>query len=388
MIINSWLAEDLDAKIGDSIEIEYYVIGPLRTLKEVSSTFVIEGIIPVSSGSLNNNLMPEFPGLADAESCGDWEAGIPVDLDKIRDKDEEYWNNYKGTPKAYINLETGVDIWENNYGSYTSIRFNKSELALQELNSELAQLIDPSNIGLTFIDVRSAGNKAATSGVDFGELFLSLSFFIIVSALLLMVLIYSLNLSSRKYETGILNNLGFTKKQILKLRLYESFIIILFASIVGGFLGILYNNLIISALNSIWNEAVHADLLQIVVIPTTILTGILIGIITSLITNYITTRRILNKHGITLVKHSPSTTVGRKKIISITLSVFGILSSIAITVYSLMGKGEIVSTLILMAAFLFLIGCTALADYLLVSNISRSKSSNPTDSRPSEVLKS
>jgi len=374
IIINSWLAEDLNTKVGDSIEIDYYVIGPLRTLKEVSSTFVIEGIVPISSGSLGANLMPEFPGLADAESCGDWEAGIPVDLEKIRDKDEEYWNDYKGTPKAYINRYTGVEIWENNYGNSTSIRFINSDITLQELSTKLSKIIDPSDIGLSFINVRTAGNKAATSGVDFGELFLSLSFFIIVSALLLMVLIYSLNLNSRKHETGILNNLGFTKKQILKLRLYESLLVILIAAIVGGLCGILYNNLIISALNSIWNDAVHADLLRVRIYPVTILTGILIGITTSLITIYITTRRILNKQGIAIVKQSPSIKTGRNKIISIILSSIGLLSSIAITLYSLSGHGEINSSLILMAAFLFLTGCTALADYLLVSNISRSGS--------------
>ena len=45
--------------------------------------------------------MPAFPGLADVDNCRDWKPGIPVDLDKIRPKDEQYWNEHRGTPKAF-----------------------------------------------------------------------------------------------------------------------------------------------------------------------------------------------------------------------------------------------------------------------------------------------
>ena len=51
--------------------------------------------------------MPDFPGVADAEDSADWDAGMPLDLDQIRDKDEEYWDDYKGAPKAFIALEAG-----------------------------------------------------------------------------------------------------------------------------------------------------------------------------------------------------------------------------------------------------------------------------------------
>ena len=36
--------------------------------------------------------MPDFPGVADAEDSSDWDAGMPLDLDRIRDKDEKYWD--------------------------------------------------------------------------------------------------------------------------------------------------------------------------------------------------------------------------------------------------------------------------------------------------------
>ena len=34
--------------------------------------------------------MPDFPGLSDAGDCKDWNTGVPIDLDKIRDKYNKY----------------------------------------------------------------------------------------------------------------------------------------------------------------------------------------------------------------------------------------------------------------------------------------------------------
>lgn len=372
IIINSWLADDLKAKIGDTIFIKYYVIGPLRKLKEESHLFIVENIIPILSKGKNRSLMPDFPGLADAESCGDWDVGIPVDLKKIRDKDELYWDMYKGTPKAYVSLNKGVELWGNKFGNYTTIRFESNEIPFDELSQKLTASIDPVGIGLSFVNVRSAGNSAASSGVDFGELFLSLSFFIIISALLLTVLIYSLNLNSRMIESGILSSLGFTKKHILKLRLLESFIIIIIASILGGLCGIIYNKLILIALNSVWNDAIHADQIVLKIIPTTVVIGTLIGIITSLTTIYYTTKRMLRKSSLSLVKQLPKVTKESNSKRNWFFSIVCLASSLSIVIYSLSNSSEIDASAILAAAFLFLTGCVLLVNILLKQKTSKS----------------
>ncbi len=67
--------------------------------------------------------MPDFPGITAKESCSDWDAGIPIDMSLIRPKDEDYWYRYKGTPKAFINYEMGKELWGNNFGPATAIRF-------------------------------------------------------------------------------------------------------------------------------------------------------------------------------------------------------------------------------------------------------------------------
>lgn len=360
IIINSWLADDLNAKIGDSIRIKYFVIGPLRKLEEKTESFLVKKTIPINDSIFSSNLMPDFPGLSDAGSCSDWDTGIPIDLNKIRDKDEDYWNDYKGTPKAFISLEKGRELWKNKFGSYTAIRFDAADNSKTELEQKVMAGISPDDLGLMFMNLRSQGKKAASNGVDFGELFLSLSFFVIAAAILLLVLIYSLNSESRRGEVGVLFGMGFTRKQILKLRFSESVITIIFSAIAGGFVGILYNNLMILGLNSIWNDAVHSEAIEIYVKPQTLFIGIVIGIITSLITIYFMTRRQLKESVVSIISNQESSYKIKKKSINKIIAFIGILSAVAMVIYSVYNSIEGNSELMLIAGFLFLVGATSL----------------------------
>ena len=46
----------------------------------------------------------------------------PIELDLIRDTDEEYWDAHRGTPKAYVSLATGERLFGNRFGNVTAIR--------------------------------------------------------------------------------------------------------------------------------------------------------------------------------------------------------------------------------------------------------------------------
>lgn len=211
--ISSWLAKDLNLKVGDSLKLDYFVIGPMRSLKDENREFLVTGIFSEKTKKLDKAMMPSFPGLSNAGSCNDWDAGIPIDFTKIRDKDEAYWKKYKGTPKAMIGMSSALNMWSNKYGQYTAFRFHKEELSAVQIEAEILERLHPSMLNLSFISVRNQGDKAASNMVDFGELFLSLSFFIIAAGILLTLLIYALNLENRNQETGILKGLGFSNKK-------------------------------------------------------------------------------------------------------------------------------------------------------------------------------
>ena len=101
--------------------------------------------------------MPDFPGLADAESCRDWEPGTPVDLDSIRKQDELYWDDYKGTPKAFLRLEDARALWSSRFGALTSVRFDAEDEAA--VTAAIRERLDPATVGLFLRDVAGAARR-------------------------------------------------------------------------------------------------------------------------------------------------------------------------------------------------------------------------------------
>jgi ABC-type lipoprotein release transport system permease subunit len=172
IIVNEWLASDLGLIPGDSVRLEYFVPGPLRKLEEHSVRLKVERVVPMEGLFGDMNLMPELPGLSDAGHCRDWEAGIPIDLEKIRDKDEDYWNEFRGTPKAFISLRTASGLWKNRFGDYTALRYRAVEMDATSIEEVFRDKLDPADLGIRVEDIMGSGLQAARNGVDFSQLFI------------------------------------------------------------------------------------------------------------------------------------------------------------------------------------------------------------------------
>ena len=276
IIINQWLADDLDLAVGDSMRISYFIPTQNNTLFEDSRSFRVFSIVPMRGNYTDRNLMPDFPGLADVENCRDWEPGIPLDLDLIRTKDETYWDRYRGVPKAFVTLKAAKEMWQNRFGDCTAIRINSSDTS--KIQQDVSKLISPEELGIRFRPVREEALQAGAQSVDFSELFLGLSFFIIVSALLLTSLIYKLNIEHRSQETDLFFALGFNTTKIRTIMLYEG----MFLSIISAALGILlamgYTKFVLYALNSVWQDAVGTSGIMINITFSALLTGFFISI--------------------------------------------------------------------------------------------------------------
>lgn len=298
--INTWMAKDLNAQLGDSIKVSYYVIGPLRQLDEKSSWFTISNIVDMDGIFADQALMPDLPGMSDAGNCRDWEAGVPIELDKIRDKDEDYWNKYRGTPKAFINYNQGKALWHNRFGIATAIRIPVSSIQLDSFEAKLAQTITPASQGFSLKSVKVDGLVAARSGVDFGQLFMALSFFILVAGMILMALLFNLHLEKRMSEMGTLKAIGFTQPGIRNLFLIEGVLIALPGAIIGGGLAIAYNKAIFYALNTVWYDIVMTDILQEVIQAKTLALGIIISTILVSISIWFNIRKKLQMESTTL----------------------------------------------------------------------------------------
>lgn len=292
ILINKWLADDINAKKGDTVTIAWYVTGINKKLEEKSGRFKIDGTVDINGIWSDSLLMPEIQGISGSESCSEWDAGIPVSLDAIRNKDEDYWNRYRGTPKAFTNYETGKELWGNIFGPATAVRF-PAGLSENEIKSELKGVIDPYRSGFMIRDLNNEELKAANEGVDFSTLFLSLGIFIIISSVFLLSLVVSFFFDSRKEQIFTLRAIGFTNRKINNILFYETGAIAMAGAVAGAFVGSIFNRLIITALNSVWSGAIQTNTLTTSFNLITIFSGFAISFIVTLLFLYIKSRLYL-----------------------------------------------------------------------------------------------
>ncbi len=290
ILVNDWLANDLAAKTNDTLSLTYYVIGNGRALEERTNSFRIRAVVPMSGAAADPSLMPDFPGLAQAESSRDWDAGFPIRLDKIRDQDEQYWHEHRGTPKAFVTLAAGRAIWSNRFGDFTAIRFPASDGTLDSVRGKILQELDPTSLGLIFQPVRAQALAAGAQSQDFGGLFIGFSFFLIVAALLLMALLFQFGLEQRAVEAGTLLALGFRPRQVRRLFLCEGVALALAGGIIGAAGGMLYALAMLHGLATVWRGAVGTSALHCQVTPQTLLTGVFASALVAAVTIWLAVR--------------------------------------------------------------------------------------------------
>ncbi|WP_167615232.1 ABC transporter permease [Maribellus sediminis] len=289
--LNKWAADDLGANVGDSIVLKYWQIGPLRKLIEKESLFIVREIIPMNSVLCDPDRVPELPGLSDAGHCREWEAGVPINLDAIRDKDEQYWNEYKGTPKAFVSFGKALEMWSNRFGNYTAFRFPAATFSEEKFTEVFKQNITSADLGMMVEPIRANGVQAAQNGTDFSGLFIGLSFFILIAAIILTALLFRFNLENRSTQVGLLAALGFQQKQIRRIYISEGLVTAVFGAVLGVIVSVFYTRLVFRILNTLWFDIVRTNVLEIKIVPLTLVTGFLISVLVSLGAIFISVRK-------------------------------------------------------------------------------------------------
>jgi ABC-type antimicrobial peptide transport system permease subunit len=291
ILINQWLAEDLGAKPGDELALTYYVVGLGRALEEKTARFRVRSILPLTGFAADPTLMPDFPGLKDAKNCREWDTGLPVDMEKIREKDNEYWEAHRGTPKAFVTLAAGQRLWVNRFGNLTAVRYPLTGLSQEQIAQAVLRALDPASVGLRFEPVREQALAAVNQAQDFGGLFLGFSFFLIVAALLLMALLFQFGIEQRATEVGTLLAVGFTPKQVRRMMLLEGGALALLGGIVGAFGGVWYARAMLHGLSTIWRDAVGTSALGFHAEVTTLILGTVAGVAVAWLTIWLAVRK-------------------------------------------------------------------------------------------------
>jgi putative ABC transport system permease protein len=359
--INSWLSEQLNVKPGDLIQLNYFEPETVDGREvEVHEQFVVVGVVPIEeplkpyrgdnparysrAPTLFNdpNLTPEVPGVTDQDSINNWDLPFKTDR-KVRKVDDAYWNNHRLTPKIYLRYEdaSSLKLFGSRFGSTTSLRFESQavkDLADLRTQIESALQVTKQQKGLVFQPIREQQLQAASGTTPFDMLFLSLSFFVIVAALLLVSLLFRLGVQQRTGQIGLLLAQGFSPQRVRNLLVREVAVVALVGSVAGVLLGLLYARLMIAGLESWWLGAISVAFLKYSFTPLSIVLGAACGALASLFTIYSTLRKLSRLAPLSLLRGGTSdTNVSARSASRIMLLVAGccVVGALALSVVAL-----------------------------------------------------
>jgi putative ABC transport system permease protein len=288
IVLNAWAARELAAAPGDSIRLEYYMWDAAAGLRTASAEFRVTNVVAMEGLAADRRLAPEYPGITGAASLADWDPPFPIDLSRIRPADEDYWDEFRTTPKAFVRYARARELWQTRYGAATSLRFpvndgrNPAEAA-DALGRALQGALSPASAGVTFTPVREAALASSTGATDFGEYFTYFSFFIVVSAVLLALLFFRLGVEQRLRQVGILRASGYDIAHVRRLMLAEAGMLALIGSVLGMAGAVAYAYVIVYGLETWWVGAVGTTLLDVYVRPLTLALGAAAGLIAALL---------------------------------------------------------------------------------------------------------
>ena len=291
IILNDWAMEALGASVGERVAIDFYDLQDDGALEEHTADFELAASVAMSGAAIDRGLTPTYPGITDAAKVSDWDPPFPVDLKRVKDRDEAYLDQYRAVPKAYIELRDGLKLWHDPnspHGRYTSLRFRPSAGAdvdafANKLRAAMVGQLDLNVARLRVLPVREEALKAGKGSTDFGVLFISFSFFLLASAMMLVLLLSRLNVERRSREIGLLAAVGFTDSKVRGHLMSEGLVIAIIGSAVGlaGAYG--YSWLMLAGLKSWWSDAVNAPFLNLHFSWVSLVVGGVLGVVVSLI---------------------------------------------------------------------------------------------------------
>ncbi|MEC7841371.1 MAG: ABC transporter permease [Candidatus Latescibacterota bacterium] len=216
ILLTRWAAEDLGATTGDEIALAYYEVGPREELFTRRARLALRGVVAMEGLAVDRSLTPAYPGMQETDDMSAWSAPFPVDLSRVRPKDEDYWDDFGAAPKAFVSRATGRRLWGSRFGEMTSLRIaavpgRELASAAADFERHLLGKINAARVGMVFQPVKAQGLRAGAGATqDFSMLFIGFSMFLIVSAALLVGLLFRLGVEQRTQEMGLLLATGFT----------------------------------------------------------------------------------------------------------------------------------------------------------------------------------
>ena len=267
IVLNEWTASDLGARAGQSVTLTYYVVGPGSVLETASHEFRLAGVARMAGAAIDGSYAPTYKGMSDRDRMSSWDPPFPMDLRRIRPRDELYWDQYRAAPKAFVSLEDAKRLWTSRFGQLTSVRLHPPaevprDLAAADFREALRKRLDPAGFGLSLQPVKQIGLDASSGATDFSGLFVGFSMFLIASAAILVALLFRLGVERRAREIGLLLATGHTPSQVRRMLLTEGVAVAAAGCLIGVPGGVAYARLMLYGLSTWWSGAVGGSFLE------------------------------------------------------------------------------------------------------------------------------
>ena len=322
LVINDWTAGRLNVAVGAAVRVAYYEPEVERG-KEIERYFdaVVTQIVPITKPSKpyyhsrpakfdkpptrynDPALTPSVPGVTDQESMSDWDLPFKLERD-IPTEDDLYWKEHRLTPKAFLPLADGERLFGSRFGKTTGLRIDPSvaqdmpalrnaiQSAIQDSYNELGWQVHP---------IREQQLAASKGTTPFDALFLSLSFFVIFAAVMLIAMLFRLGLIGRLKQFGTLLAIGWTPKKVTKLVLGEGLAIAAAGVVLGLIGGVVYAIAVLWALRNWWVGAVTVPFLDFHWTSRSLVIGALAGWLVAGLAIWFTIRSIMKVNAQTLL---------------------------------------------------------------------------------------
>jgi putative ABC transport system permease protein len=260
MVINNALADELNAKVGDTLEI----IGPMD----------VPDFAQVSHIAFDN-------------AMGKWQNN------KIVFVDLEFAQNVVMDRPNMINK---LDV--SNTGSISS-GYMVTDQAVRELKGLL-----PTGLDYVYDTVKKDGVDAAKATSDsISQLFIIMSSFTIIAGVALIVNLFVMLAEERKPEMGISRAIGMQRGDLTQAFLFEGVVYALFAAVIGAFVGLLIAGIMMGLFSSLMGGSGMAFTLHFK--PISLLVAGCAGFLITLLTIVLASWRVSNLNIVRAIRDIP-----------------------------------------------------------------------------------
>ncbi len=303
----NWVDSPITLEVGKEINLNFFLPEVVGRPIEKKESFWLRGFVSSDLKVIDPDITPAFPGITDKLSLDSWNPPFPYDNKKIKPKDEKYWQDYRTTPKAFIDLDVAQKLWGSRFGKITSVRIFPMGDSFpvnfaDDFSTRLLKEIDPASYGFVFQDLRARFQQSSQSGTDFSGLFVGFSFFLILSALILVSLLFRLHIERRSTQVGTILALGANQKQVANLLLAEGALVAFVGTIIGLIVACFYGFLLVYYLKANWPDNSLQQILKLHIPIKTLLLGLFLALLMSVLAIFRTAKTLVKAEVINLVK--------------------------------------------------------------------------------------